>query len=233
MGKLTQRTSDAAKGGFSAIESVRGFVVSIEPVPPPDGWNTEYMQAELKMKDAAILKMAEGADEFDLKEGTFTCMWNLGLKQEEFDADKNSPNWAPWIKGAVASAEALGKTPGDFVGTVATLERKPVILFSSRPNKDDDGNPIEKGKDGKYPKKDVTQDVFCFVTDEGMDSDEFQDYVRGKISGLTEKAARRKLITDDRLKQFKDLKDKLAAGTLAEFLGMAVKDGKFVVVEEK
>jgi hypothetical protein len=227
MGSLTQSTKQAAKSGFQGIKKVRGLLTSLEPVSPPEGWNTDKMQAEAVLGDAAILEMAEGVEEFELKNNKFSCMWNTGLTKEQFDNNQASPKWAPWVCAAVASAEKLGKTPKDFVGTVVTLERQTVKQFSHRPNKDKDGKPIEKGDDGKYPLVDVTTDSFCFVADEGSNSENTKKYAQEILVGLGQKAAQRKLVTDPKLNQFPELKEKFANGTLAEYLELEVVDGKF------
>jgi len=231
-GKLTQTTAQAAKSGFQGIKKVRGLLVSLEPTPAPEGWNTDKMQAEAKLEEASILEMFEGVEEFELKNEKFSCLWNIGLTQEQFDAGQASPKWAPWICAAVASAEKLGKKPQDFIGQVVTLDKQRVEQFKHRPNKDKDGKPIAKGDDGKFPLEVVAIDSFCFVADEGSDSDSTRAYARETLMGLGEKAAKRKLLSDTRLKQLPELKEKLADGTLAEYLELAVVDGKFVKAEE-
>jgi hypothetical protein len=135
------------------------------------------------------------------------------------------------MKGAVASAEKMGTIPEKLVGSVVTIDKQPIVLFSTRPKKDKDGNDIEKGEDGKYPKVDVVQEIFVFVEDEGTDNENFKTYAAKQLVGLGQKAAKRKLITDTRLKQVPELKDKLADGTLADYLDLEIVDGKFAKKE--
>lgn len=233
MGKLYESSKDVSRGGFRAIKKIHADVlVDLDVVSPPDGWETDKMQVKATMEGAVILEMFPGEGEFELKDGKFTCMWSYGMTQEDYDNDKKPSAGCPWVAVGVKSAEAMGKKPSELVGGPVTIERVPVKLFSHRPKKDDDGNDIEVGEDGKYPLVDVvSEDYFSFVAEDGEGNDAFNDYAREKLSGLTEKAARRKLVTDLRLKQVSELKDKLAAGTLAEFLGMAIVDGKFVIPE--
>jgi hypothetical protein len=225
--KITQRTSEASRGGFQNIKKVRGLITSIKDVPPPDGWETDKLQIKGEMEDAVILERFEEGDDFELKDGKFSWYWGYGLTPEDAET-KNSPAYSAWMKGAVASAEKMGKIPENFVGTVATIDKQEVVLFSTRPKKDEDGNEIPKGEDGKYPKKDITMEIFCFVPDEDSDSENFKTYAAEQLDGLGQKAAKRKLITDTRLKQMPELKDKLNDGTLAEYLDMEVVEGKFV-----
>lgn len=227
MVKITQRTSEASRGGFQNIKKVRGLLVSVKDVPPPEGWETDKLQIKGEMEDAVILERFEEGDDFELKDGKFTWYWGYGLTPEDAET-RNSPQYSPWMKGAVASAEKMGTIPEKMVGSVVTIDKQRVVLFSTRPKKDADGNDIEKGEDGKYPKVDVTQEIFVFVPDEGADSENFKDYAAEQLVGLGQKAAKRKLITDTRLKQMFELKDKLNDGTLAEYLDLDIVDGKFV-----
>lgn len=226
MVKITQRTSEASRGGFQNIKKVRGVLTTLKDVPPPEGWETDKLQIKGEMEDAVILERFEEGDDFELKDGKFTWYWGYSLTPEDAEV-RSSPQYSPWMKGAVASAEKMGTVPERLVGSVVTIDKQSVVLFSRRPKKDDDGNDIPKGEDGKYPKVDIVQEIFVFVPDEGADSENFKTYAAEQLVGLGKQAAKRKLITDTRLKQMPELKDKLGDGTLADYLDLDVVDGKF------
>jgi len=224
LGKFVESSKEAARGGFRGIKKVRGMVLDIDRMPPPEGWDTEKDQIQVKLDDAVVLEMFEGEEDFELKDGKFSFLYPYA----EGDA-RPSAN-GPYMRCLVASAEKLGKKPSEFIGQVTTFEKLPTKLFSTRPQKDANGKAIPKGEDGKFPLVDViTSDYFCVVEDEGADSENFRQYASEALVGLGQKAARRKIISDPRLKQAEaELKTRLDNGTLAEYLELVVdKDGKF------
>jgi len=224
MGKtpFVESSKQAAKGGFRGIKKVRGLVVDIDRVPPPEGWETTKEQIQVRLEEAVVLEMFEGEEEFELRDGKFSFLYPYA------EGDAHPSANGPYMRCLVASAEKLGKKPTDFIGQVVTFAKMPTKLFSTRPNKDAKGNVIEKGEDGKFPLFDViTEDFFSIVADEGADNENTRTYAREAMMGLGKKAALRKLLTDTRLKQLPGLKDKLADGTLAAYLELQVIDGKF------
>ncbi len=211
-----ETTKEASKGGFQGIKKIRGLLVKLELVDPPESWETTKKQMQASLEDATILEMAEGEDEFELKDRKFTCLW--GYAEEGKTPHANST----WIKIAVASAEAMGKRPSQFVGSYILLEKKPIVLFQHRDKKQ------PKGEDGKFPLVDVVMtNYFSFVPDETSDSTNMIEFVKKAVVGLNEKAALRELITNTRIKQFPEFKDACKANTLAEKLGLKLVDGKF------
>lgn len=216
MSDFIESSKEASKGGFQGIKKIRGLQTKLELVDPPESWESTKKQMQLTLEDAAILVMAEGEDEFELKDNKFTCMW--GYAEEGKKPHANST----WMKCAVASAESMGKRPSQFTGEMVTLEKKSIILFQQR----DKTQP--KGEDGKYPLKDiVVENYFCYVADETVGSSSLNDYLQDKLTGLTEKAALRELLGNTRAKQHPELKDDLKAGTLGKKLGLVLVDGKF------
>ena len=222
MGKdFVTKSKDASKGGFRGIKKVRGLVVNMEKVPPPEGWETEKDQIQVSLEDATVLEMFEGEDECELKEGKFNFLYPYA----EGDA-KPSAN-GPYMRCLVASAEKFGKDPTDYIGQVTTFEKLPVVLFKQRDKKQ------PKGEDGKYPLVEViAENYFSIIEDETADSENVRTHTQERLNGLTQKASLRALLTDTRLKQYPELKEKLQSGTLAEYLEMEIVDGKFVMAAQ-
>ena len=225
MSDIVESSKEAIKGGFQGIKKAKGLFVSIDKVPPlftgTSDWGTEPKeQIKFILEDAAILEMFPGEEEFELKDGKF-----IGYVSYAEEGKKPHANSA-YIKCWVASAEKLGKKPSQFVGTVVTLEKLPVVLFK-KTILDDEKQPI-LGEDGKKTYEEVvTTSTWCFVTNETVDSEDVKEHVKKLLDGVKESGVLRKLLVDTKAKQFPELRDKHKAGTLAEYLGMTVVDGKY------
>ena len=223
---IVESSKEASRGGFQGIKKIRGLLTEIKLVPPrfeDSDYGEPKDQIQFTLEDAAVLEMFPGEEEFELKDNKFVGWVSYAVKGKTPHAN------SAYIKVWVASAEALGKKPSDFVGSVVTLEKKPVVLFKKPKTEKVDGKekPILDA-DGKKVYEEVsTTNTFAFVGDESAGSTDNMAYVIEKLDGLNEKAALRALIVDTKLKQFPEYKDKLKAGTLAEFLGMTIEDGKF------
>jgi len=160
--------------------------------------------------------------------------YNFSYKYAE--PNKNPPESGVYKKVLYDSCKKMGKKPSDLIGTVTTFEKLPVMLFQHRPQKDDNGKPIPKGEDGKYPLVDVVvTNYFSIVPDEGADSENTKQAAREQLVGLGAKATRRKLLTEPQFKQFPEMREKLEEGmdALAEFLDMEVdEEGKLALPKE-
>uniref|UniRef100_A0A6M3KZ01 Uncharacterized protein n=1 Tax=viral metagenome TaxID=1070528 RepID=A0A6M3KZ01_9ZZZZ len=231
MGDFYESTQETSKGGFQGIKKVRGLLVDLKLVDPPDSWDSDKLQLQATLEDAKILEMAPGEEEFELKENKFTCMWSYGMTRDEKDAGKKPFAACPWVKVAVASAEAMGKKPTEFIGEYVTIDKIPVFLFKFPKTEVDTKTGKKKAilnEEGEKIYEEVwANNSFSFVPDETSDSASVNDYIRDLVEGLNEKATLRKLLVDTRAKQFPEFKQMCNDGTLAEFLGMLMVDGKF------
>ena len=229
MSDFVESTKEASRGGFAGILAVRGLQVDLKKIPPPEGWETTKYQMQLTLEDATILKMREGEEEFELKEGKFTCMWSYANEGKVAHAN------GVWVRTAVASAEAMGKKPSEFTGQYVTLEKIPTLLFKQHVFEDDGTGKkrvkLDENGDKVYEEI-IVDNYFCYMPDETADSENIKDYIRGIITGLNQKAALRKLLVDSRAKQFPEFKEALNNGTLADMLELTVVDEKFQKVEE-
>ena len=137
----------------------------------------------------------------------------------------------------LASAKELGKLPSQFIGEYVTFEKQPRLLFQTyemeddgtgrkRPRLDENGEKIKV--DVLAVNKDGLPNHFCFVADETAEEGSVQDYIRGLVVGMNQKAALRKLLIDPKARQFPEFKNRLNEGTLAEYLGLVIVDDKFV-----
>ena len=230
---FVETTKEASRGGYAGIQKIRGLLTDLEKVEPENEMVTLDDGTTFKAKDqikvtldnAAILRMAEGEEEPEIKDGRHTVYVPYAEKGKT--PHVNSAYMRCWV----ASAEALGKKPSEFKGEYVTLEKKLVVLFKM-PKKGEDGKPII-GEDGKKVLEEITTDrYFCFVADEGGDSSSIVDYVKGKVIGLSASAAVRELTLDGRVKQYPEYKEAAKNGTLADMLGLAIVDSKYAELME-
>jgi hypothetical protein len=206
---LVESTKEAGKGGFKGIKKVRGTIVDIKLVDPPESWDTTKQQVQVFMEDTAVLEMFPGEDMFELKDGKF----NFYIAYAEPDK-KPSANSA-YIKVWVASTEKLGKKPSDFIGKVVTLDKIKTKLFDT------------KNKETKEKEEVWTESCFGFVEDENSGSVDVKAYIAGLVVGKNKKAALRELIIDSRAKQLPEFKEALGNDTLADLLGLTIVDDVF------
>jgi hypothetical protein len=228
--------SEFSVGGFQGIKKLRGLLVDIDVVDPPESWeNRERQVVKVSLEDTVVLEMFGDEETFELKDGKFNFYIPYAAPGAKPHA--NSIYSKCWI----ASAKELGFAPSQKIGEYITLEKQPRLLFKQpifedvggkkTVKLDDDGNKIyeeilavnESGRPNH----------FCFVGDESAESENIKDYIVKLVSGLNEKAALRKLLVDQKAKQFPEYKDKMKVGAevLAEYLGLIVVDGKFAKPE--
>ena len=220
MTDFVESTKEASRGGFQGIKKIRGLLVSLTRVPPPDGWDTKKWQIEGKLEDAAVLEMFPGEDEFELRDNRYSFL--IPYAEE----GKKPHVSSGYMKGFVASAEKMGRKPSDFVGEYVTLDKLPIPLFKT-PKKGEDGK-LLVGKDGeKVYEEVIATNTFSFVPDEASNPEGTRTYIANLVLGLNEQAALRKLLVDTQAKQHPELKDALKAGTLAELLDLTVVEGVF------
>ena len=222
---------ELAIGGFQGIKKIRGLLVGIDVVDPPESWeNREKQVVKVDMEDTAILEMFGDEDPFELKDGKFS--FYVPYVEAGKKPHQNSIYSRCWL----ASARELGKVPSQFIGQYITLEKQPRLLFQQYTTEDD-------GTGKKVPKKDengekIKEDIlavnkdgipnhFCFVAEETAGSEDIKSYVRNLLTGLNQNASLRKLLVDTKAKQFPEFKQRLNDGTLAEYLDFVVVDGKF------
>lgn len=225
MGEFVESTKEASRGGFQGIKKIRGLLIDLKLVPPPESWDTTRLQIQGTLEDAVILEMFPGEEEFELKDGKYSFL--VSYAEEGKIPHANSA----YMKCFVASAEKLGKKPSEFIGEYVTLEKIPTVLFKQTVV-GDDKKPILDGEGKKTYEDIISTSAFSFVADETADSENIKDYVRNLISGLNQKASLRKLLIDTRAKQFPEFKQMLSDGTLAEYLELVVVEDKFWKQEE-
>jgi len=223
MGDFIESTKEASRGGFQGIKKVRGLLTGLRKVPPrftDSEYGEPKDQIEFVLEDAAILEMFPGEEDFELKDNKFVG-W------VSYAAEGKTPHTnSAYMKCWVASAEKMGKKPSDFIGQYVTLDKVPTLLFK-KPKLGEDKKPLLDEEGNKIYDEVTTTNSFCFVPDETADSENIKDYVVGKLIGLNMKAALRPLAMDIKIKQFPEFKQKHNEGTLAEYLGLAVVDGKY------
>lgn len=230
-----EQESEFSVGGFQGIKKIRGMLVDIDVVDPPEQWeNQERQVVKVSLEDTTVLEMFGDEGSFELKEGKFNFF--IPYTTPPAKPHANSIYSKCWI----ASAKELGALPSAFIGQYVTLEKQARLLFK-KPIFEDDGTGKKKVKldeDGEKIYEEIfaanelgRPNHFCFTADEAADSVNIKDHIKKLVTGLNEKAALRKLLVDQKAKQFPEYKDKLNAGTLAEYLDLDIVDGKFVKPE--
>jgi len=209
MSNLIESTKESSKGGFKGIKKIRGTIVDIKLVDPPESWDSTKQQAQIFMEDTAVLEMFPGEDMFELKDGKF----NFYIAYAE--KDKKPSGNSAYIKVWVASFEKVGKKPSDFIGKVVTLDKVRTKLFDTR------------NKETKEKEEVWAEGCFGIVADENSGSADVKDYIKGLIVGKNQKAALRELLVDSRAKQLPEFKEALSKGTLAELVGLTIVDDVF------
>jgi len=228
MVNFVESSKEASRGGFQGIKKVRGLLVSLKRVPPrwtESDFGAPKDQIEFTLEDAAILEMFPGEDEFELKDSKFVGWVSYAVEGKTPHANSG------YMKGWVASAERMGKKPSEFIGQYVVLDRPEIVLFK-QPILGEDKKPIVDEQGQKIYQDVSTHNVWCFVPDEGADSENTREYIRDLVCGLNQKAALRKLLIDSKAKQFPEYKEALNNGTLADMLELVVRDDKFEKPED-
>ena len=232
-----ENEKELAVGGFQGIKKIRGLLVNIDVVDPPESWErtNDRQVVKVDLGEASVLEMFGDEEAMELKDGKF------GFYIPYVEAGKRPHQNSIYSRCWLASAKELGHLPSEFLGQYVTLEKQPRLLFQQY-EMEDDGTGKKKPKldeAGEKIKVDVLAvnqmglpNHFCFVADEASGSDSVKEYVRDLVVGLNQKAALRKLLVDQKAKQHPDMKEKLNAGTLAEYLDLVVVDDIFTKLEE-
>ena len=236
-----ENESELVIGGFQGIVKVRGLLTGIDVQDAPEEWeNREKQVVRVDMEDTVVLEMFGDEEPMELKDGKFNFLISYAKAGEK--PHKNGIYNKCWLE----SAKALGKVPSQFIGEYVTLEKQIKTLFDTYVEEDDvEGNMqvVLDENDQPVVKKDRVKvhvlaatkeglpNHFCFVADETADAENVVGYIGNLVTGLNQKAALRKLLVDQKAKQFPEYKDMLNAGTLAEYLGLYVVDGIFVQPE--
>lgn len=218
--KFAETTAEAAVGGYQGIKKIRGLLLSLEIVDPPEGSGSDYgepkEQMEFKLDDAVILEMFPNADDFDLKEGKFTGWVTYAA------LGKTPSSGSIYMKCLVASSEEIGKKKlSENIGNYVTLERQDRLLFKTKK----DGETIEVRSADENGKP--YSSAWCFVSDETADSETVKEYIKDLVIGLKENVALRELATNNRAKQFPEYKEACKAHELDKLLDVELVDGKF------
>ena len=228
---------ELAIGGFQGIKKIRGLLVNIDVQDPPESWerSNDKQVVKVETEDTVVLEMFGDEEPMELTEGKF----NFYIPYVE--AGKKPHQNSIYSRCWLASAKELGHVPSEFIGQYITLEKQPRLLFQQY-EMEDTGAGKKKPKldeNGEKIKVDILAvnsvglpNHFCFVADETSDADNVKEYIRDLVTGLNQKAALRKLLVDQKAKQFPDFKNQLNAGTLAEYLDLEIVDDIFTKPEE-
>lgn len=198
-----------SKGAYQGVLKIRGRQESIARIPGKDfgGGGAVKDQAQIRLTEVAILRMAEGESEPELKDDAYTIWVPFAVPGKQ--PNKNTL----WAKGIVASAVALGKEPPEFNGSFVTMERILIPLFSP-----------ETKEMVEYP-------TWAYVKDDEGSGVNIKEHIKSLVIGATEAVATRNLLTDAKAKQYPDYRKALQNGTIGELLGVVLIDGKFQTKE--
>lgn len=210
MGNFVESTKEAARGGFKNIKTVKGLVVKMDVVDPPEGWQSTKKLFKVWLEDAVILEYFEEGDEMELKDGKFEFSYTYA------EAGKKPSGIGTYMRCLVAPLEKAGKKPSQFIGQVTTFSKIPVVGFKTK-NK-------ETGEEETV----MYEDSFGVVLDDSQTKQATNDYIKKAVTGLNSKATLKFLLTDSRAKNFPEYKDALNTGKLGEMLGLKVENDIFV-----
>ena len=225
--EVITRSSEASKGGFQAIEKIRGILAPIDIV---DGLYGK--QAKVTLIEAVVLRMEEGEEEPELRDEMWITYYPYGTAKSRKPTQRQF-----FVAGFVKSAEAedarrrgikddeiQGLPEEDkpdlknLYGTVVTIEKQDIYLFK---------RPVSQGSEEM---EEVWKTGYVVAVDEnGDDPAEMDEIVRGLVVGKNKDAATRAILLNARAKQDPKYKDALATdvGDFAVMLGLTVVDGIF------
>lgn len=240
MGLPIEDEKQLSVGGFQGIKKIRGLLIGINVEDPPESWErrpNEPLKQVVKvdMEDTIVLEMFGDEEAMELKDGKFSFYIPYTVAGKS--PHQNSIYSRCWL----ASAKEIGVVPSKLIGQYVTLEKQPRLLFQTYVMEDDGtGKKVAKlDEAGEKIKEDILAvnqmglpNHFCFVADETAEAENIKEYIRDLVTGLNQKAALRKLLVDQKAKQFPEYKDKLNSGELAEYLDLTVVDDKFTKPEE-
>jgi len=223
-----ERPEDASKGSYASVLMVEGVPLPLRIIPSEKAntFGKFTDRVEIRLAQATFLKMVEGEDEPELKDGVWSTRMNYAQKGKK-SAHKNSV----YVRGFVQSLADAKTTWSALVdaGERVILEWKEGIPLGFHKNVVDvDGAPI-MGEDGVTPmQEDATGSSFVLSTG-GSAITPILDHIKKLVLGKNDKMAARELMMDSRAKQKPEFKQALDAGTLAEKLGLKLNaEGIFV-----
>lgn len=217
---IVETTKEAGRGGYQAIQKIRGKMTYISSEPEKAPWEGDDTQVKVTLSDAAILKMFNDEEEPELKDGTFTFYVPYAK------AGKVPHQNSVYMKTWVASAEAMGKKPSEFMNQYVTLERKEVLLFST--DKGEDGKPMGANPDGSKIKREIKTDRYFLFAPDDDDPNAFKNHLVEKLNGMKQEATARTVLLDSQIGQHLDYKQAAKdSEKLAAMLGMKIVDGIF------
>lgn len=219
------KSSQAAKSAFSSIDEVEGVLLAPTRIKNKfgefdDNGKARPDQAEIKLNDAVILKMEEGVEEPELKDGVYTTWINYA------PPGKDPSGRSFFVKGFLKSGEALDAKrrgvdvkDGDIAniyGTRVRLVKATIELFTPKP---------VAGSD-EVPKP---ASATNFIIDEvGGSSEALEEHILALIDGKNIPMAVKSLMMDARAKRSPQYKDAIQNGTLDKLLPVTLdKEGVF------
>ena len=220
---------EASKGGFQGIKKIRGILAKMERVDPRFT-DTKYGKPkdtiEVTLTNAAVLEMANKEEEPELRDNEFK-FW---IPYAEPGVEKPSANSIFTKCWAATALEAYKKRASELQGEYVTLERRRVVLFKT--DKGEDNKPLPLNEDGSKQYREVATDkYFCFVPDV-EDSGDYTEQIIAKVLGKPEKVAARAVLMDGKVQQHPEFRDAVRTGTLAQLLGLELKDGVYTKASE-
>ena len=219
IGTIEFDPTKVAKGGFAGILEFQGKLVSHTRIPNKFGamrtkWGTEIEevspdQIQVEYEDVVILRMEEGEEEPDLRDGKFNILLNYAKPGHD-----KSNALSQWNKGYADTCKAVhDKLPNQTEGeTVRML--KQIVTMKIRDRRAGTEEEVEALRWTFAPVGDISQDLEARLKD--------------KITGQVKSAALRNIVNDTALRDNAEYRDAVASG--APIAGMELVDGIYVEV---
>jgi len=222
------KSSQAAKSAFSSIDEIEGILQAPTRIKNKfgefdDNGKVRPDQAEIKLTDALILKMEEGVEEPELKDGVFTTWINYA------PPGKDPSGRSFFVKGFLKSGEALDAKrrsvdikEGDIAnvyGTRVRLVKATIELFTPKP------------KPGSDEVPEVVSATNFIVDELGGSAEDIGDHILKLVDGKNIPMATKALMMDARAKRNTQYKDAISNGSLDKLLPVTLdKEGVFHAV---
>lgn len=208
-----ESSKEAARGGFSNIKTVRGDVIDMGVVDPPETWTSRDKVFKVSLKNAVILERFDPDDDFELKNGEFSFTYTYAVE------GKRPTHVGPYMRCLVMPLEKIGKKPSQLIGAGP-------VTFSKIPT-EAGFSAVDRNSNSKEKKPVIYTNYFVPVEPDGADNADTLVYIRSGVAGKNLKQALRWLIMDERAKNLPEFKDALNAGVLAEKLGLSLVNDVF------
>ncbi len=215
-------SSDAiVESGLRAVLEVEGTFQA-----PVKQANTKFggEQLTLRLADAVILKMMEGAEQPELKDNVFTQWLKFSSKPGAIAPIKGTflaKHFIPDAEKLYAKLNNAPIVPGTLMKLVGQRVRW-VRLEEDYTIENKETGEVKKGKTAHY----------TFALDV-MTAENINEHVKKLVLGKTLPAAKRALVMDAVAKTHPEFKQALDDGTLAEKLGLTIVDEKFTEKEKE